>query len=75
MTEIDRLQEEALRLALKACFLSARVRKFPKDWSGAPARRKAGSIRGRKRALYASITGFKTLKIAAFKQYTRIADR
>jgi hypothetical protein len=74
MNKIDGLMADALAHALQSCFLSARVRKFPKDYSGAPARRKTSGTRARKLALYASITGFKRLKIAAFSRYTRIAE-
>jgi hypothetical protein len=70
---IDEITEEALRISLKSVFLSARVRKFPKCWAGAPARRKASGARARKQALYASMTGVKRIRIGAPNQYTRRA--
>jgi hypothetical protein len=74
MDNIDYFKEEALRIALDAVFGSALVRKkFPKCYSGAPARRKAKGARGRKAALYASMTGIKRLRFGRFNRYVRTA--
>jgi hypothetical protein len=70
---MNKYLEEAFRMELDAVFLSALVRKFPKSYSGAHARRKARGARGRKTALYASMTGIKRLRIRPFNQYVRLA--
>jgi hypothetical protein len=71
---IAEITEEALRISLQSVFLSARVRKFPKCYAGAPARRKAGGARARKLALYASMTGIRKIRIRAPNSYTRLAE-
>jgi hypothetical protein len=70
---IDEMKEEALRIVLESLFLSARFKRFPNDYSGAAPRRKTAGARGRKRALYASMTGVKKIRFGRFNRYTRLA--
>jgi hypothetical protein len=71
--EITRMQEELLAMLIDRTVLCADVRKLPKCYGGAPARRKTAGARARKRALYASLTGIRRIRIRLPIRYTRIA--
>ena len=69
---MDALETTLLKRWEKLYFLTrARAVTF-KDWHCGP-RQKLRGVRGRRKALYASLTGIKRMRIVRFNQYVRLA--